>query len=93
VERWGEDLSEEWSAMKHGDAPAVHHWVARAMQKVKMGQSALNYLERAMEGELSPGVEEWHDLYAQSHQLACQLWGGVLGIQHRLDFMLGPNTS
>jgi hypothetical protein len=93
MERWGEDLSEEWSSMKYGDAPTVRRWLARATRRVKMGRSVLNYLERAMEGELSPGVEEWRDLYAQSHQLACQLWGGVLGIQYRLDFMSGPYAS
>jgi hypothetical protein len=39
-----------------------------------------------MEGELA-GVEEWRDLYVQSHQLACQLWGAMFSIQYRLDFV------
>ena len=88
VECWGEDLRREWSAMKHRDDPTLHRWLDLAMRRIKMGWSALNYLESAMEGELSLGIDEWRDLYAQSHQLACQLWGGVLGLQYRLDDMV-----
>jgi len=63
----------------------VRGWLERARRRIKLGRRALNYLEQAMEGELSASIEEWHDLYAQSHQLACQLWTAVLGVQYRLD--------
>lgn len=85
VDRWGEDFSQEWGTMRHKDALTVCHWLDSVKQRVKIGRTALNYLERAMEGELSASVEEWRDLYVQSHELAAQLWGGVLGVQTRLD--------
>jgi hypothetical protein len=85
MERWGEDFGREWNEMRQGDELAVDHWVDGVKARIKMGRNALGYLECAMEGELSTGVEEWRDLYAQSHQLACQLWTAVLGIQYRLD--------
>jgi hypothetical protein len=50
-----------------------------------MGRRALSYLEQAMEGELLGSVDEWRDLYAQSQQLACQLWTAVLSIQYKLN--------
>jgi len=85
VEQWGEDFSQMWSAAKHRDPPAVCEWLQEAKRRIKMGRSALSYLECVMEGELSPCVEEWRDLYFQSHQLASLLWRAVLGLQHRLD--------
>jgi hypothetical protein len=93
VECWGEDLSQKWSATKHRDPPAVYEWLQEAKRRIKMGQSALSYLECAMEGELSPCIEEWRDLYFQSHQLASSLWGAVLGIQHRLDTALSEKVA
>ena len=93
VERWGEHFSQEWSAVRHRDEPTVHRWLARATWRVKMGWSALNYLEHAVEGELSPSVEEWRDLYTQSHQLVCQLWG-EFWVYNTLDCMVsGPPSS
>jgi hypothetical protein len=85
VERWGEDLSLEWDTVRQREPPAVHGWLQGVKRRIKMGRSALSYLECAMEGELSSGIEDWRDLYIQSHQLAAQLWGGTLGIEHRLE--------
>lgn len=85
VERWGDDLSQEWDTVRHRDPGAVHEWLQAVKWRVKMGRSALSHLECAMEGELSSCLEEWRDLYIQSHQLASQLWAAVLGLQHRLD--------
>lgn len=93
VDRWGEDFSQEWRTMRHKDGPTVYRWLDSAKQRVKVGRIALSYLERAMEGDLSASVEEWRDLYVQSHDLAGQLWGGVVGVQSRLDHImleLGP---
>ena len=87
VEHWVDDFSEQWSGLRLADAPAVDGWLHGVRQRIKMGRSALSYLEQAMEGELA-GVEEWRDLYVQSHQLACQLWGVVFSIQYRLDFVV-----
>jgi hypothetical protein len=81
VEGWGEELPEA----KGGDALAVSNWLDSMNRRVSMGRSALRYLERAMEGELSDSVEEWRELYTLSHRLASQLWGGVLGLQYRLN--------
>jgi hypothetical protein len=85
VEHWGDSFGLEWHALKDGDVLAVRGWLEGAKRRIKLGRSALNYLERAMEGELSASSEEWRDLYAQSHQLVCQLWTAVLGVQYRLD--------
>jgi hypothetical protein len=88
VEHWGEDLSQEWDTVRHRDPPIVYEWLQAVKSRVKVGHSALSYLESAMEGEMSSNIEEWRDLYIQSHQLASQLWRAVLGIQHRLDGVL-----
>jgi hypothetical protein len=92
VEHWGEAFSLEWCEMKDGDASEVRGLLERAKRRIKLGRIALNYLEQAMEGELSANVEEWRDLYAQSHQLACQLWTAVLGVQYRLDCAVSGAT-
>jgi hypothetical protein len=88
VECWGEDLGREWNDVRKGDMLAVHYWLDGAKARVKMVRKALSYLECAMEGELSTGVQEWPDLYAQSHQLSGQLWGAILSTQSRLDCMI-----
>ena len=93
VEHWGEDLSQQWNAMRYGDPTAVYEWLQGVQRRIKMGQRVLSYLECAMEGELPSGIEEWRDLYFQSHQLASQLWGAVLGIQHRLKDALSGKVA
>jgi hypothetical protein len=93
VDRWGEDFSQEWGTMKHRDMSTVYRWLDSVKQRVRTGRTALNYLERAMEGELSTSVEEWRDLYVQSHELAGQLWGAILGVQVRLDRVLSELGS
>jgi hypothetical protein len=81
VECWGEELPEATG----GDALAISHWLDCMNRRVSVGRSALRYLEQAMEGDLSDSVEEWRELYTVSHRLASQLWGGVLGLQYRLN--------
>jgi hypothetical protein len=93
VEHWARDFSEQWRGLKDGDEPAVHGWLDGLKQRMKMGRSALSYLEQAMEGELPASVEDWRDLYAQSHQLACQLWTAILGLQYSIDFVLFAQGS
>ncbi|KIM71602.1 hypothetical protein PILCRDRAFT_16915 [Piloderma croceum F 1598] len=85
VECWAEDFGEQWREMGGGDASAVQDGMK---QRIRMGQSALSYLETAMEGNSSTSAEEWRDLYAQSHQLACQLWTAVVGVQYKLDSII-----
>jgi hypothetical protein len=93
MEHWGRDFSEQRRWLRDGDGRAVRGWLDGVKQRMKMRRSALSYLERAMEGELPASVEEWRDLYAQSHQLACQLWTAILGIQYSLDFVLSEQGS
>jgi len=88
VEHWARDFSEQWRGLRDGDGRAVHGWLDGLKRRMKMGRSALSYLEQAMEGELPASVEDWRDLYAQSHQLACQLWTAILGLQYSIDFVL-----
>jgi len=80
---WGETFSRECSEMRGEDI--ADRSLDMMKEHVRMVQSVLSYLGRAMEGEVSPSVGEWPALYAQSHQLASQLWGAVLGVQHMLD--------
>jgi hypothetical protein len=93
VEGWGDDLSQKWSATKYRDPSAAHGWLEEAKRRIKMGRSALSYLECAMEGEGSLCIEEWRDLYLQSHQLASELWGAVHGIQYGLGSVLSEKAS
>lgn len=85
VERWAEDFSQNWGIMRHMEVATLDRWLDSIKQMIRMGRCALSYLERAMEGELPAGADAWRDLYAQCYQLGCQLWGAVLGVQHRLD--------
>ena len=50
---WAGDFGEQWRAMNCSDTPAVDGWLDGVKRRIKMGWSALSYLERAMEGELS----------------------------------------
>ena len=85
VEHWAEDFGDQWTTMRLGGATEIHGWVDGVKRRIKMGRRALSYLEQAMEGELLGSVDEWRDLYAQSQQLACQLWTAVLSIQYKLN--------
>lgn len=85
VDRWAEDFSQKWGIMRHKEAGALDRWLDSIRQMIRMGRCVLNYLERAMEGELPESVDAWRDLHAQSYQLAGQLWRAILGVQHRLD--------
>ena len=59
MECWADDFSEQWSGLRLADTSAVDGWLDGVRQRIKMGWNALSYLEQALEGELSAGVEEW----------------------------------
>lgn len=91
LENWGEAFSRDWGTMKSADELVVERWLDMMKGRIRMGRRALTYLEHAMDGELSTSIEEWRDLYTQSQQLARQLWGAVLGVQHRMDCSVSCN--
>lgn len=93
VDRWAKDFSQEWGLMKRGETADLDRWLLSVKQRIRMGRCVLSYLEQAMEGELPAATDEWRDLYAQSHQLAYQLWGAVLSVQYTMDTIITPRLS
>ena len=92
LEHWAWDFSDQWHSIRSGDMPTLRHWLDGAKKRIKLGRSALSYLDQAMEGDMPASVEEWRDLYAQSHQLAFQLWTAVLCTQSMLDYTVSERT-
>jgi len=51
------------------DSPSAAQCLIAAGQKVAAGKSVLNYVARAMEGNLPEDVEQWRALYVQAYHI------------------------
>jgi hypothetical protein len=67
VADWPEKFAAEWMITK--DSPSAAQCLVAAGQKVAAGKSVLNYVTRAMEGNLPEDVEQWHALYVQAYHI------------------------
>jgi len=67
VADWLETFAAEWLITK--DSPSAAQCLIAAGQKVAAGKSVLNYVTRAMEGNLLEDVEQWCALYVQAYHI------------------------
>lgn len=85
VDRWAQRFDEEWEAVGRNSGISKQSLFCSARQRVKLGWCALDYLERAMEGELPSSTDDLRDLYVQAQQLSKQLCMAVGGLDSRLE--------
>jgi len=84
VDRWPAQCMDEWQSVRGQRLDIVEEWFEERQKRLVNGRLVLGYLGRVMEGQLSFDVREFRDLYMQSHQLACTLYTGVMGLEHQL---------
>lgn len=80
-DQWTSQFIEEWSQVKRQPAAAILSWLEASESKATTGRLMLGYLSRVMDGQLPGGLEEWHDLSLQGHQLGASLYHAVIGLE------------
>lgn len=89
IDSWADAFEDSWQVAKVGDESVVRCWLSDARGRINMACRTLGYIECILEDDPHVDVDDWSDLYVQSHQLAGQLWGAVIGIQRFLEFVSG----
>jgi hypothetical protein len=86
VDHWPEAFAAEWLVMK--SSALAFQCLIDAEQKVAAGKSVLNYVARAMEGDLPHDAEQWRVLYVQAYLIAGIVNRACTRLQCKIDAAL-----
>jgi len=91
VDHWPEAFAAEWLVMK-GSA-LDFQCLIDAEQKVAAGKSLLNYVARAMEGDLPHDTEQWRVLYVQAYHITGIVNRACARLQCKIDAALMETST
>jgi hypothetical protein len=86
VDHWPEAFAAEWRVM--GGSELAFQCIIDAEQKVAAGKSVLNYVARAMEGDLPHDAEQWRTLYVQAYHITGLVNRACASLQCKIDAAL-----
>jgi hypothetical protein len=86
VDDWSEMFAKEWHIIKN--SPSASECLIAADKKVIAGRSLLNYVARAMEGDLPDDAQQWRALYIQTYHIIGSVNRACTSLQCKIDAAL-----